>query len=93
MSAAWIRENATIASLLSAVVAVIAAVAVGWYQLSGLVAQQPEIQRHLYDDSRHVSPEEQKEMKDQIKEMERRLRNLEERQWRRHIDSQRGPRR
>ena len=86
----WIRENTGIFSLAASAILVISAAAVGWNQLSGLVEQQPEIQRHLYDSSRHVDPEEKKRMEERIDSLESRLRELESHRWRQHIDRQRG---
>ena len=86
----WIRENTGLASLLGSAVLIVSTAAVAYHQLSGLVAAQPEIQRHLYDDSRHVDPEERKQMKEQMADLERRVRELEAARWRMHIDRQRN---
>lgn len=88
----WLRENGQLVSLLGAAVVAIAAFAVGWHQLSGLVAAQPEIQRHIYDSSRHVDPEAEKKMEERMDDFERRLRELEAQRWRMYIDRQRGER-
>jgi hypothetical protein len=89
----WLRENAALASVLGGFVLVISTGAVAYHQLSDLVAAQPEIQRHIYDDSRHVDPEAQKKQEEEIEELKRRVRELEIQRWRTHIDRQRGPRR
>jgi hypothetical protein len=84
----WIRENLALASVLAGLVGVISTGAVGWHQLSELVAAQPEIQKHLYDDSRHVDAEEQKKQEERMAELERRVRELEAQRWQRWIDPQ-----
>lgn len=89
----WIRENIALASVLAGLVGVVSTGAVAYHQLSEIVAQQPEIQRHLYDASRHVDPETQKKVEERIEDLEQRLRVLEAARWRAHIDQQRGRRR
>jgi hypothetical protein len=85
----WIKDNAGLASLLGAVILIISSGAVGWHQLSELVAQQPEIQKHLYDTSHHVDPEEKKKMEERIDKLETRVLELEAARWRQFIDRQR----
>jgi hypothetical protein len=89
----WIRENLALASALAGLVGVISTGAVGWHQLSELVAAQPEVQRHIYDSSRHVDAEEKKRQAERIEELERQVRDLQSQRWRTHIDRQRGRRR
>ncbi len=86
----WIRENIALASVVAALVGAISTGAVAYHQLSDLVASQPEIQKHLYDTSRHVDPEEKRKMEGRIEELETRLRSLEEQRWRMYIDRQRN---
>jgi hypothetical protein len=86
----WIRENTGIFSLAASAILVISAAAVGWNQLSGLVEQQPEIQRHLYDSSRHVDAEEKKQLEERIKRLEDQVRELHVQRWRQFIGRQRG---
>jgi hypothetical protein len=85
----WIRENASLFSLLGGAVVIIATFAVGYHQLSDLVAAQPEIQKHLYDDSRHVDPEERKKQQEEMEDLKRRVMQLEAARWRTYIDRQR----
>jgi uncharacterized membrane protein YhiD involved in acid resistance len=85
----WLRENTGLVSLAGAAVVVIATAAVGWRQLSDLVAAQPEIQRHMYDASRHIDPEEKENLEERIADLERRVRELEAQRWRQFIDRQR----
>lgn len=85
----WLRENTGLVSLAGAAVVIIATAAVGWRQLSDLVAAQPEIQRHMYDDSRHIDPEEKDKLEERIADLERRVRELEAQRWRQFIDRQR----
>jgi hypothetical protein len=86
----WIRENAGLASLLGAGILIISSAGVAYHQLSGLVAQQPEVERHLYDSSRHVDPEEKKKVEERLSDLERRVRELEAQRWQRYIDRQRN---
>jgi hypothetical protein len=86
----WLRENIALASVLAGLVGVISTGAVGWHQLSELVAAQPEVQRHIYDSSRHVDAEEKKKTQERIEELERQVRDLQIQRWRAHIDRQRG---
>jgi hypothetical protein len=85
----WIRENIALASVLAGLVGVISTGAVGWHQLSELVAAQPEVQKHIYDSSRHVDAEEKKKQAEEIEELKRQVRDLQIQRWRAHIDRQR----
>lgn len=87
-----IRDNAPLFSLLGGAILIISAGAVGYYQLSGLVAAQPEIQRHIYDSSRHVNAEVEKKKEEEIEDLKRRVRELEAQRWRQFIDRQREER-
>lgn len=89
----WIRENAVLASLAGGLILAISTAAVAYHQLSSLVAAQPEIQRHLYDSSRHVDPEEKKRMQEEIQDLKRQVRELQAQRWERYIERQRERRR
>lgn len=86
----WIRKNTGLVSLLTSIIVVVSTIAVAYHQLSELISAQPEIQRHLYDNSRHVDPEEKKRSQEEIDELKRRVRELEAQRWQRWIDRQRG---
>lgn len=86
----WIRKNTGLVSLLASIIVVVSTIAVAYHQLSELISAQPEIQRHLYDNSRHVDPEEKKRSQEEIDELKRRVRELEAQRWQRWIDRQRG---
>jgi len=75
----WIRENASLVSFLGSAVLVISGAAVAKYQLSGLVAQQAEVQNHIHDTTRHLDPQRDAEEKRRLIE---RIEKLEERQER-----------
>lgn len=71
----WIRNNAPLASLAGALAIAIATVAVDRYQLSGLVAKQPEIEKHMGDTTRHIDPNRDP---NRLKRLEERIDKLEE---------------
>ena len=89
----WIRNNTALFSLAAGGVIVISSAAVGWHQLQGLVADQAEIRKHINDNSRHVDPDREKELRAQVERLEERVRDLESqrRAWqlRREYDNRR----
>ena len=75
----WIRNNTALFSLAAGGVIVISSAAVGWHQLQGLIADQAEVRKHINDNSRHVDPDREKELREQVEQLEHRVGELEAR--------------
>ena len=73
----WVRENAALFSVVVGLVVVISTAAVGWHQLQGLIADQAEVRKHINDNTRHVDPEREKELREQVEKLEQRVGELE----------------
>lgn len=82
----WIRENAALFSLATALVVFISGAAVGWHQLDGVVGNQVITDAHIHDSTRHLDPirdaEMHKRLEERINKLEERLRELESRRAR-----------
>jgi septal ring factor EnvC (AmiA/AmiB activator) len=77
----WIRENSFLFTIGSTLVLIISAGAVANHQLSGLVAQQSEVQQHIHDNVRHIDPVRDKQawqqLLDRIDKLEDKVRQIE----------------
>jgi hypothetical protein len=77
----WIRDNTWVFSIIGPLVLVIAAAAVAYNQLSGLVEQQSQVQQHIHDHVRHIDvtrdPQALKQLTDRIEKLEAKLERLE----------------
>lgn len=79
----WIRENAGLASIAGALILAVSGGGVAYHQLSTLVAEQPAIQSHIHDTTRHIDPnrdpEKLKSLENRVEQLERQLRWMERR--------------
>lgn len=81
-----IRENGFLFSIAVVVAGAISTVAVTRYQISGLIAEQPEVQRHIHDTTRHIDPlrdiEARRQLIERIEKLEEHLERSERRrEW------------